>query len=55
LYFAFVFIVAFILLNISISVLFSIIVYLGNRSMKQDPPIRFYKHFIFSTNTLDHS
>ena len=54
-YFAFVLIVALILLNISISVLFSIIVYLGNRSMKQDPPIRFYKHFIFSINTLDHS
>ena len=55
LYFAFMFIIAFIILNISISVLFSIIIYLGNRSMKQDPPIRFYKHFILSTQTLEHN
>ena len=55
LYFAFMFIIAFIILNISISVLFSIIIYLGNRSMKQDPPIMFYKHFIFSSHTLEHN
>ena len=41
------------ILNISIVTLFSLINFLGNRSIRQEPPIRFYNNLISQVNILD--